>query len=92
MLKFAIYEEAFFNFWYNITLGFIIRDDGSDTASHPATAVGYIPTVIYLFLTLVILFNIPKALKDIIKYLMGKRDGKEKMTDLVRATITVDMN
>ena len=101
MLKFAIYQEGFFNFWYNITVKFIIDEINAAEEGHdpdvPSTAgfstsAGYIPTIMYLGLTLVILVNIPIAVNDIIKYLLGKRDGKDKMTDLVRATITVDMN
>jgi len=43
-----------------------------------------------MIITLIIIYNIPKALIDVIKYFRGKKDGNEKITDLIRATITVD--
>jgi len=93
--RFLTFQEGFFEFWYHVTFLYSHLAEAQRGIDYPdggggLTVFGWIPTVIYSLLNLVILFTLPLAMVDLLKYAMGRRDGEEKMTDLVRATVTVD--
>ena len=45
---------------------------------------------VYWLLELVLVLNVPAAARGVRKYLKGKHAGQERLSDLVRATVTVD--
>ena len=62
-----------------------------DIRYNPTTAAVYVATILYTLLNALLVYHgLTLLCGDLAKWLAGKRDGKERMTDLVRATVTVD--
>ena len=78
-LKFETYNADFLSYWYSATFLWA-RAGGMETADHKPlikelSFFDWAPTIFCLVTTIVVLFSTPIACRDVLKYLMGHRDG-----------------
>ena len=90
IVRFDTYTLGFYSYWAYMS-GFFFRLRCLEReAPGESVAFSLVPAVLYFLINLLLLYNFPLAVRDVIKYFMGDRDGNKKMSDLVRATIVVD--
>ena len=84
IMKFLTFQQGFWTILGRISFLFFYANEIHSN---------YICTALFLMLEGLISYHLlVLVFYDLFKYCMNKRDGKDRMSDLVRATITVDKN